>query len=106
RLWPGQRLSARPRPCRGWAQSGHIRPEIRERGTMAGRHPGIEKRGKRYTIRYRDADGAQHRESFGTYEEARDAKRRREQSVRDGSFVDPADHRVTVKAFGEDWRDR
>jgi integrase len=74
---------------------------------VAGRYaPGIERRGKRYTIRYRDADGAQHRESFRTYEEARDAKRRRDQSVRDGSFVDPADHRLTVKAFGEDWRDR
>lgn len=48
--------------------------------------PGVYKRGSRYAVIYRDANGRQRQESARTYDEARRLRARRAASVDDGSF--------------------
>lgn len=67
------------------------------------RHPGIYRRGDRYTFIYRDALGRQRERSARTLDEARREKARLEQVARAGAG-DPST--VTLHAFLDEWVDR
>lgn len=63
------------------------------------RTPGVYKRGSRYVVAYRDASGAQRRESAASYELARELKRKRD----DG---DQPATRVSLREYALEWIER
>lgn len=65
--------------------------------------PGVFKRGKRYVVVFRDADGRQRKEAARTYELARALKIERESEVARGAFV-PAG-KLTFHEFAREWID-
>jgi integrase len=68
------------------------------------RTPGVFKRGGRYVVTWRDADGAQRKESARTYDDARALKRKRDQEARDG--LSPVSRPPTFAAYQADWIER
>mgnify|MGYP001209098173 CR=1 FL=1 len=65
--------------------------------------PGIYKRGTRYAVLYRDADGRQRQESARTFDEARALKARRSSEVDAGEFRAPT--RETLAEYARRWID-
>lgn len=65
------------------------------------RTPGVFKRGGRYVVVFRDADGRQRKESVRTYELARALKVERESEVARGAFV-PAG-KLTFHEYAREW---
>ncbi len=63
--------------------------------------PGVFKRGGRYAVVFRDADGRQRKESVRTYELARALKIERESEVARGAFV-PAG-KLTFQEYAREW---
>ncbi|MEJ7891707.1 MAG: site-specific integrase [Solirubrobacteraceae bacterium] len=66
--------------------------------------PGIFKRGGRYVIVYRDADGRQRKESARTYDEARRLKARRTAQRDSGELAGAS--RQTLHEYVREWIDR
>ena len=65
------------------------------------RTPGIFKRGTRYVVFYRDAEGRQHKEAARTLEDARLLKSKRTTQVSEGEFH--KDTKVRLHAFAREW---
>lgn len=63
--------------------------------------PGIFKRGSRYVVVYRDADGKQRKESARTLDDARLLKSQRTSQVASGEFH--RDTKVRLHAFAREW---
>lgn len=63
--------------------------------------PGVFKRGSRYAVTFRDADGKPRKESARTYELARALKIQRESEVAHGAFV-PAG-KLTFHEYAREW---
>jgi integrase len=70
----------------------------------ATRTPGIFKRGSRYAVIYRDAEGRQRQESARTLDEARNLKNGRSAAVQSGEFH--AASRVKLRDYAREWVDR
>lgn len=68
------------------------------------RTPGIFKRGNRYAVIYRDADGRQRQESARTLDEARKVKASRTAAVATGEFH--AASRVRFREYALEWVER
>ena len=68
------------------------------------RHPGIFKRGSRYAVLYRDAEGRQRQESARTLDEARRIKAGRSAAVASGEFH--AASRVKLRDYALEWVER
>lgn len=66
--------------------------------------PGVYRRGSRYAVIYRDADGRQRQESARTLDEARRLRSRRVASVDDGSYQ--PQQRVKLADYAREWIDR
>jgi integrase len=66
--------------------------------------PGVYKRGGRYAVQYRGADGKQRQESAPTYDAARLLKSKRDADAREG--VDQAHGRLSFASYALDWIDR
>lgn len=65
---------------------------------------GTDKNGKvRWVGRYRDLSGKEHSKTFKTQKEAKNWVTKQEQSVRDGSWIDPVNSKLTVKDICERW---
>ena len=65
------------------------------------RTPGVFKRGGRYVVTYRDADGRQRKESARTYDDARRLKTERSGQVDKGEFHAPS--KQTVAVYAREW---
>lgn len=63
--------------------------------------PGVFKRGARYVVVFRDADGRQRKEATRTYELARALKRERESEVARGAFVPTG--KLTFHEYAGEW---
>ena len=66
--------------------------------------PGVFKRGGRYVVTFRDAEGNQRREAARTYDAARSLKAKRTTEVIQGEFH--ADTKVKLRDYATDWVDR
>lgn len=66
--------------------------------------PGVFKRGSRYAVVYRDAQGKQRQESARTYDEARRLRRRRVASVDDGTHTPQT--RAKLADYAREWVER
>jgi hypothetical protein len=66
------------------------------------RTPGVYKRGGRYTVTWRDAGGKPRKQSIGTYDQARDLKRKLDQQARDGEEHVPVREQATLAAYALD----
>jgi len=62
-------------------------------------------KGQRYAARYRDRDGKQRSPTFATVREARDHLAKVRTDLREGTFVDPAQGRITLAAYAALWFD-
>jgi len=65
------------------------------------RHPGVFKRGSRYVVVFRDADGKQHKESARTLDEARGILSARRTDVKRGEFHEQS--RVAFRDYAREW---
>jgi hypothetical protein len=63
--------------------------------------PGVYKRGGRYAVLYRGADGKQKQESAPTYDAARLLKSKREADAKEG--VDHPSSRLSFESYALDW---
>src|SRR4051812_14598936 len=68
------------------------------------RHPGIYRRGSRYAVMYRDADGKQRWESARTLDEARTLKARRTMQRDTGDLQEAS--RITLHDYLREWVER
>jgi lipopolysaccharide export LptBFGC system permease protein LptF len=68
------------------------------------RHPGIYKRGTRYVVVYRGADGKQRKEAVRTIDEARKLKSARSTDVARGEFHPQS--RERFREYAEAWVER
>jgi integrase len=66
--------------------------------------PGIYKRGERYAVIYRDAEGRQRQESARTYDDARNLRNKRAASVQDGSYQQQT--RKRFADYAREWVER
>jgi hypothetical protein len=64
--------------------------------------PGVFKRGGRYVVTWRDATGQACKKGVGTYDQARDLKRKLDQQAHDGEAHVPAREQVTLAAYALD----
>lgn len=67
-------------------------------------NPGVYKRGSRYAVIYRDAQGKQRQESARTLDDARRLRRRRQASVDDGTHTPQT--RAKLADYAREWVDR
>jgi integrase len=67
------------------------------------RTPGVFRRGSRYVVTFRDAQGRQRKESFDTLREAEKAKAARTTAVHEGAYQ--AANRITLAAYAATWID-
>lgn len=63
--------------------------------------PGVYKRGRKYVITFRDANGRQRKESYRTYDVARSKKREREREVERGEYAPNSD--VLFQDYAREW---
>jgi integrase len=63
--------------------------------------PGVYRRGSKYVVTFRDADGRQRKESYRTYDLARAKKREREREVEAGEYA-PAS-RILFHDYATEW---
>jgi hypothetical protein len=63
--------------------------------------PGIFKRGNRYAVIYRDADGRQHQESARTLDAARRLRNKRMASVDEGSYQQRTRERLAASTAAD-----
>lgn len=63
--------------------------------------PGVFKRGSKYVVTFRDADGRQRKESYRTYDLARAKKRERDREVEAGEYA-PAS-RILFHDYAAEW---
>ncbi len=66
--------------------------------------PGVFKRGERYAVIYRDANGRQRQESAATYDQARRLRSKRAAAVEDGSYQ--AQTRERFADYARSWIER
>jgi integrase len=64
--------------------------------------PGVYRRGSRYVVTWRDSNGQPRKKSTGTYDAARDLKRKMDQQATDGEEHVPAREQVTLAAYALD----
>lgn len=65
--------------------------------------PGVFKRGGKYVVTFRDANGRQRKESYRTYEVARSKKREREREVERGEYAPTSN--ILFHDYAREWAD-
>jgi len=64
---------------------------------------GIVKRGAKFCVRWRDADGDSRRTSFATFEEAKRFQADNKVSLMAGTYIDPKDRKMSINTWSEIW---